>query len=132
MDDKQVVTSDFEIKLVNRIITLCKKDPNGFSVPIKRLRTDGPQYNFMNYLLSHADTSITRAEVNEYVEGCSTNKDLTELVRYCGFDKTLKHYFFPVCTDKRVLFRPLITLSDSDLSALLTYMIFDAQIRYRK
>jgi hypothetical protein len=132
MDDKQVVTCDFEIRLVNRVVTIFKKDPHGFSVPLKKLRTDGPQYNFMNYLLSHAHTSVTRVEVNEYVEGCATNKDLTELVRYCGFDKTLKNYFFPVCTDKRVIFTPDITLADDDMSALLKYMIFDAQKKYRK
>jgi hypothetical protein len=126
MDDKQVVTSDFEVKLVNRVVTLIKKDPHGFSVPLKKLRTDGTLYNFMNYLLSHANTSVTLPEVNEYVDGCAKKNDLTELVRNCGFDKTLKNYFFPVCTDKRVIFTPAITLADEDMSALMKYMIFDA------
>jgi len=127
MDDKQVVTNDFEIKLVNRVVTLFSNGPHGFSVPLKKLRTDGPQYNFMNYLLSHAHTSVTRAEVNEYVDGCAATKDLTELVRYCGFDKTLKNYFFSALTDKRVVFTPAITLVGSDMSALLKYMIFDVK-----
>ena len=125
MDDKPVVTNDFEIKLVNRVVTLYSLGAKGISVDIKKLRTDGPQYNFMNYLLSHPNTSVSRAEVNEYVDGCATTKDLTELVRYCGFDKTLKNYFFSACTDKRVVFTPVITLTGDNMAKLLKYMIFD-------
>lgn len=123
MNDEQLVSQDFEVKLVNRTVTLFSK--GRFEVPLKTLRTDGPQYNFMNYIFAHPKTSITRAEINEYVEGCATVKDLTELVRYCGFDKTYKQYFFPVCTDKRLLFTPDITLADEEMSALLKHMIFN-------
>jgi hypothetical protein len=92
-----------EIKFIDSTITLWLS--NMGSVSIKSLRTDGPQFHFMNYVLAHPTVDIGRALIQE-LEGCATKRDLTELVRNSGFDRELKQIFFPKCTQKTIRFTP--------------------------
>lgn len=103
IDSSQFVEA--EVKLTGNIVTLWLS--NGGSIPIKSLRTDGPQYNFINYLLAHPNTNISRGDVRLKIDGCNDIDDLTEIVRYCGFDKQLKRLFFEHCTQLRVQLKPI-------------------------
>lgn len=68
----------------------------------RKLRTDSTTHNFINYMLSHPRTRISHADIKI----ATGSKDITELVRGCGFDRHLKEIFFPSTTEKTVLFDP--------------------------
>jgi hypothetical protein len=97
-----------EIKLIDNVVTLWLS--NLGTVPIKSLRTDGPQFNFMNYVIAHPKTNISRGDVQAQVGGCEDKKDLTEIVRRCGFTPELKKLFFPTCNQLKVTFIPSVQL----------------------
>lgn len=95
LTETQLILSD------NSIVAMF---PSGESVHIKKLRTDQGTYNFMQYLFTHQNKDIPLSVIQTEVEGCKSRIDLTELVRNCGFDKTLKSYFFPGTTKRKVHF----------------------------
>jgi len=78
----------------------------------RKLRTDSSRHSFMNYMLSHPRSRISYADI----EIATDNKDITELVRGCGFDKSLKKIFFPGTTEKAVFFdpSPIITATQAE------------------
>lgn len=77
----------------------------------KKVRLEGGLYNFMHYLQGHTDRIISLAEIKT-LDGCSTYKDLSEQVRYLGFDKTTKPLFFEPLTKDRIRFIPQVILTD--------------------
>lgn len=78
-------------------------------------------YNFMHYLFLHPFQTINIHDVRENVEGCSTTTDLTEMVRYCHFNKFMKKIFFERTTKTQVRFTPW-----RDLKAHEIHQYFDA------
>lgn len=91
MNDTPDLTAEYAIKLINRAVALVQINTDKkMGRELKTLRTDGPQYNFMNYLLTHPKTVTTRADIHENVEGCKSISDLTELVRHCGFNSCVR------------------------------------------
>ncbi len=73
-------------------------------------------YNFMHYLFAHPFQTINIHDVQEKVEGCATKTDLTELVRYCHFDKFLKSIFFERTSKSQVRFTPWRYLKNHEIS----------------
>jgi hypothetical protein len=76
------------------------------SISLKKLRSYGPQANFLDYLIAHPNQTLGLFIIQTEVKGCKDKNDLTELVRNCGFNKTLKHLFFPKSSQKRLVFQP--------------------------
>ncbi|MDB5162583.1 MAG: hypothetical protein JWN28_190 [Candidatus Saccharibacteria bacterium] len=70
---------------------------------INRLRTDLPPYVFIHFLINHNGTEITRNTIKS-LDGLGSISDLSELIRSCGFDKTLKDIFFPISSKDKVKF----------------------------
>jgi hypothetical protein len=86
---------------------------------IARLRESSTQYQFMQYLLTpdNHDIDITIQDINS-IPGCASVKNLTEPVRYCGFDKELKSAFFPVIRKERLRFTPAANLTTEQYISL--------------
>ncbi len=76
----------------------------------KRVRLDGGLYNFMHYLQSHTGRTIALTDVRA-LDGCATFSDLSEQVRYLGFNKKLKAIFFDGVSEKQVRFTPQVNLT---------------------
>lgn len=106
----------FEVLLIKNVITI--RYDGTVDVPLQVVRIDGTHYNFINYVRSRPRTQISRGEIRLNVDGCSKRNDLTELVRYCGFDKKLKKYFFPICTAKKIWFEQKISIPLGEALAL--------------
>jgi hypothetical protein len=85
---------------------------------VKRLRTDQAPANFMKYIMLHPYTSINKAVIQTEVEMCSQKDDMTELVRQCGFGKSLKPYFFSGTTKDKVYFNPESEISEQIVSQI--------------
>lgn len=101
-----------EVRLRGRTVTLWSSVTD--YITIKTLRTDSPQFNFMNYILAHPATNISKGDVTAKVGGCSDKKDLTELVRNCGFNAELKVLFFPECSQHRIVFNPSVQIAQPE------------------
>lgn len=71
----------------------------------RKLRYQGPYYNFMHYLMTHTNQTLSKHDIQE-IEGCSRINDMTELVRRCHFDKELKPVFFEGTSGSTVRFTP--------------------------
>lgn len=76
----------------------------------KSVRLDGPLYNFMHYLYSHTEKAIALADIQS-LSGCASIIDLSEQVRYLGFSKEMKKIFFDEVSEKRVRFKPKVSLT---------------------
>ena len=68
---------------------------------IAKLSRDGSHYNFMRYLTdpNNSDFAISNEEIS-HIDSCKNIKDITELIRHCGFDLSLKKAFFSKKKDK--------------------------------
>lgn len=114
------ITSDTvtaDIKLVDATVSLWLQGVE--QLTLRQLRVDGAEYNFINFVLARPNTNISRGDVQTLIEGCATKDDLTEIVRYCGFNKSLKKLFFPTCSQLRVMFRPSVQISRSQAEELV-------------
>lgn len=78
--------------------------PDGAKVEIKKLRTDSGTYNFMKYMFMNQGKYVPISVIQTEVDGCQSRKDLTELVRNCGFSRELKGHFFNGTTKYKVHF----------------------------
>lgn len=96
--------------------SVCIMLPNGTKHPLKPIRFEGAQYNFMQYVLANPDRSIDITEIHDRVAGCKTKPDMTELARECGFDKGLKRAFFPGTSAGKVYFKPVADLSSAQIN----------------
>jgi hypothetical protein len=81
---------------------------DGTQKEIKNFRTDMAPHNIMKHLISRPNEPITSTEIYPLM---NTKKpieriDLTEVAREMGFDDTLKDYFFPRTTNKKLYFVP--------------------------
>ncbi len=95
--------------------------PSGENRLIKKLRVDSPAYNFMGYLLGNQNKDIPRGDIATKVEGCGSKKNMTELVRDCGFTNELlplKSSFFGGTTAQKVCFKAKATISQQEQDAL--------------
>ena len=92
----------------------------GKSIFIKKLRNDHAPSNFMRYMLQNPDTYIDTAQIQDEVSMCSTKKDMTELVRQCGFNKTIKRYIFNGTTKDKVRLVSTATLPSEIVAQLLS------------
>lgn len=99
-----------QVQMTGNDIYLSLQD--GRRALIKRLRTDQAPVYFMRYLMVHPNTTINKAVIQTEVEMCGQKQDMTELVRQCGFDKTLKPYFFSGTSKNQVHFSPDAEISD--------------------
>jgi hypothetical protein len=80
----------------------------------RQLRTDLSPHLFINHLLHHPRTFISRHDIKEAAD----SGDITELVRRCGFDRPLKKIFFPDTTEQAVYFQPAPTLDEAQVKLL--------------
>jgi len=114
------VIIDIEDKVLYALIDRGKK-----KIPIKRFRTDSPLFNFMHYLKINHDKDIVRGIIQTKVEGCASKKDMTEVVRRCGFTRDLeplKEVFFPGTTNEKVHFRPTYNLKRHQIDLLINHI----------
>jgi hypothetical protein len=106
------------VSIIMEANTVCALLPNGNKHPIKTLRVDHGPYNFMQYALAHPNTDLPLAIVQTQIEGCMATKNLTELIRACGFDKALKRMFFPGATAKKARFKQAVDLTSTQINSL--------------
>lgn len=85
---------------------------------IAPLQRGAAPYNFMQYLLANQSTDIDLDDVKENVEGCRSVTNLTEIVRACGFDKSLKKAFFTKMSGGRINFNATVILNEGQMTAL--------------
>lgn len=112
--NKEAVT--VEIKFIDNVVSLWLS--NTGSVLLRTLGPDSPEANFMQYILLHQNVDIGRGTVQTKIDGCDNQQDLTELARYCGFDKTLKKMFFPKRSRTIVRFSSSIEIKQSEAKEL--------------
>lgn len=91
---------------------------DGINYPVKKLRYDGAPYNFLRHILDNPGRSIDITEIHDKVKGCKAKKDMTEVVRQCGFDETLKVGFFTGTAKEKVRLKQHIILSAAQLDLL--------------
>lgn len=94
-------TQKARINLVGNEIVLTLDDNR--NLVIKKLRTDQAPLFFIRYLLLNPNQLITRTVIQTSVEMCAQKDDMTELVRQCGFNKSLKKYFFNGTSKTKVM-----------------------------
>lgn len=107
-----------ELKLEENIAHI--RLDSGRRYRLKKFRIDGAPFNFIKYVLARPDTYITRAVIQADVEDCKQKENMTELVRQCGFTKSLlplKEAFFAGTNEKKVRFtsRVPLTIEQVDL-----------------
>jgi hypothetical protein len=85
---------------------------------VKKVRLEAAPYNFLRYLLDKPNTTIEITEIHDMIKGCKSKKDMTEVVRQCGFDETLKAGFFNGTTKDKVRLTQDIILSSPQLASL--------------
>lgn len=78
------------------------------------LRHGGAAYNFMHYMQTHTNETVSKLDIQE-LDYCGTKNDMTELVRSAHFDKELKKIFFEGTTKSGVRFTPTKVLSGNEL-----------------
>lgn len=88
--------------------------------PIAKLGENTSHYLFMNHLLApgNSNINITIDEIKGIKKGLQAAHDLTELVRYCGFDRTLKKAFFSTSKQSKIHFKPIAQLDDRQVEAV--------------
>lgn len=91
---------------------------DGKEYQIAPLQRDAAPYNFIQYLLANQSTDIDLDDVKEDVPGCRSVTNLTEMVRACGFDKSLKKAFFTKMNSSRINFNANAILNEGQLTAL--------------
>lgn len=120
----EISVSDVAAEPENATISMSGSDVvvklKGQSTVIKKLRNDHAPSNFMRYMLQNPDTFIDTAQIQDEVSMCSTKKDMTELVRQCGFSKDIKRYFFNGTTKDKVRLVSTATLPSEIVARLLS------------
>lgn len=110
-----------QVLIIGNRVTI--KLADGRRVPISRaLRTDSGPKNFIRHLFAHPNQTVPLADVVE-LDGCHAVKNLTELVRRCGFDRKLKAIFFENCTRATVNLRNEVQISAEDEQAIASRQI---------
>jgi hypothetical protein len=92
----------------------------GQTVIIKKLRNDQAPVYFMRYMLQNPDRFIDTAQIQDEVNMCSQKKDMTELVRQCGFNKAIKRYFFNGTTKDKVRLITTVKLPSEIVAQILS------------
>lgn len=101
------------IVIMDNTIYVALEDEREYRIS-RQLRTDLPPLIFINHLLHHPRTSLSRHDVKE----ATGSSDITELVRRCGFSKQLKKIFFPDTTEQNVYFQPAPIINESQVKLL--------------
>lgn len=91
---------------------------NDTEYQIKKLRYEGAPYNFLRYVLDNPNKSMDITEIHDRVRDCRSKQDMTELVRQCGFNETLKESFFVGTTRQKVRLTQNVTLNSEQLDLL--------------
>ncbi len=109
-----------EVKVIrkNVVIVLSK----GEKYLVKSLKNDAAPHAFMKYIIKNSDNTIPRGVIQTEVEGCARKKDMTELVRQCGFTGELlplKEIFFAGTTTSKVRIADSVKLDESQLELLI-------------
>lgn len=88
---------------------------------IAKLGDNTSHHLFMNYLLApeNADIAVTIDDIKGIKKGLQAAHNLTELVRYCGFDRTLKGVFFIISKQGKIHFKPIAQLNDKQVEAVI-------------
>lgn len=91
----------------------------GTPYTIANLTEDGTCYTFMQHVTAPNNTNILiRLEDIKAIKGLASTKDLTERVRFSGFNKALKDAFFPTCQKDKILFRHATNLNAQQVNSL--------------
>lgn len=108
---------DAEVFLRGRYVCVNVTGDNTYK--IAALEKDGTLHRFMKFLTDddNADIDVKIDEV-KLIQGLASTTDLTELVRYCGFNRSLKKAFFPTMERDRIRFRQSTTLDSTQITAL--------------
>jgi len=78
------------------------------------LRTDMPPHSLMKHLIANPGKQTTISYVRTKLDGCADVKNLSEVIRDCDFDKTLKDIFFDEMSRTSVRLRqnPVVTMDE--------------------
>ena len=79
----------------------------------KPLRSNDAPYNFMHYMQSHTNRTISKLDIQD-IPGCEHHEDMTELVRSSRFDAKLKKYFFNGTSRTQARFTPIKEISPEE------------------
>lgn len=112
---------------------LIRIDYRGTPYTIATLAEDGTYYTFMQHVTApkNADILITLENIKA-VKGLASTKDLTERVRFSGFNKALKDAFFPTCKKDKILFRHAANLNVQQVESLKRQAAKEAAKNRRK
>lgn len=84
----------------------------------KSLKTDLSPHALLMYLLSHRGEKISLKEARIRIESFDRVKNLSEVLRQCGFNQELKSLFFDISTKTSVQIKKDIYLSKSEIGLL--------------
>ncbi len=101
------------IIIEDRIIYVKLSDGKRYRIS-RKLRTNLAPHSFIEHVITHQRTRISRQDI-KIVVGSS---DITELVRSCGFNKSLKAIFFPNTTEQEAYFLPQLKLTNEQIGVL--------------
>lgn len=108
----------YQAKIIIQSRIIYAKVDSGETIRISRKqRADGKPSKFIEYMLSHPRTHISKHDI-KYNVGSS---DITELVRGCGFTKELKEIFFPGTTEQSACFFSDPTIDSKQMQALKSH-----------
>ena len=72
-------------------------------LPLYNVELDGGLYHFMHYMQGHTNKDVGIGDIT-LLDGCDKYDNLTEVVRFCHFNKILKDIFFRGTKRKNVRF----------------------------
>lgn len=91
---------------------------NGEKIQLKKFRTGSGPLDFMKYLLTNSGSTVTLTALRADVATCRSRSDLTELVRECGFVKSLKQIFFPEMSGAKVRFEQSVPVTSAQVDEI--------------
>lgn len=84
----------------------------------KSLKTDLAPHLLMSHLLSNRGKKFSIKQVRERIEGLDKVKNLSEILRQCGFSEELKAIFFDITTNTSVQLKKDVYLHESEIDFL--------------
>lgn len=81
------------------------------------LRTDLAPYSLIKRILKHPTIPVTLQEARK-LDGCEDVRNLSEVIRQCGFSVDKKKLFFEITTAKKVQLKKDVYLSPEEIALL--------------
>lgn len=116
-DHRPFTTQEGRVFMQGRVVCITISGDKTYE--IKELEENGPYHKFMNYLLAPENTDIDLSlEDIRGIKGLKATRDLSDIARYCGFNKKLKKAFIPVSKSDRLRFISRAQLDNEQVEAI--------------